>query len=115
MFVHDRTPAIGIVSSMGMPSIITDPKKFRKLNGWLTVFWIGMIPVSIATGWVSTTEYVAALSIYALVTGHMSTWQAARVEERQEEDQTEQLVHEIKQTQEQEKQTEVLNGHRKHP
>jgi hypothetical protein len=91
---------------------IQDPTKFRKFNGWMTVFWIVMIPISIVTKWVETVEYVAALSIYALVTGHLSTWQAARVEERQEQDQTEQLVHEIKQTQEEEKQTEALNGQR---
>jgi hypothetical protein len=91
---------------------IQDPTKFRKFNGWMTVFWIVMIPISIVTKWVETVEYVAALSIYALVTGHLFTWQAARVEERQEQDQTEQLVHEIKQTQEEEKQTEALNGQR---
>jgi hypothetical protein len=93
-------------------SWIQDPAKFRKLNGWMTIFWIVMIPVSIVTGWVQTVEYVAALSIYALVTGHLSTWQAARVEERQEKDDTEQLVHEIRQTQEEQKQTKALNGHR---
>lgn len=54
-----------------------------------------MIPVSVVAGWVSLVEYVSALSIYALVTGHLSTWQAARVEVRQEEDQTEQIAREI--------------------
>lgn len=80
-----------------MPSWIADPAKFRTVNGWLTLFWIAMIPVSIVTGWVSAVEYVSALSIYALVTGHLSTWQAARVEVRQEDDQTEAIVREIKQ------------------
>lgn len=45
-----------------------------------------MIPVSFATGWVNATVYVSALSLWALVTGHLSAWQAARVEVKQHED-----------------------------
>ena len=29
-----------------------DPVFMRRVNGWLTIFWIVMIPVSIATGWI---------------------------------------------------------------
>lgn len=91
-----------------MPSVITDPHKFKTLNGWMTVLWIVLIPVSAAFGLLTSVTYVSALSLYAIVTGHLSTWQAARVEARQEADQTEQLVQEIKQTQEEEKQTKKL-------
>jgi hypothetical protein len=63
-----------------------DPVFMRRVNGWLTVFWIAMIPVSIATGWISSVTYVAALSLWALVSGHWAAWQAARVEVRQEQD-----------------------------
>ena len=31
-------------------SIQGDPVFMRKVNGWLTIFWVVMIPVSIATG-----------------------------------------------------------------
>lgn len=62
-----------------------DPVFMKKLNGWLAIFWIAMIPVSIITGWVESVTYVSALSIWALVSGHWSTYQAARVEVRQEE------------------------------
>ena len=55
----------------------------RRVNGWLTIFWIVMIPVSIATGW-SQRHLCAALSLWALVSGHWSAWQAARVEVKQE-------------------------------
>jgi hypothetical protein len=55
----------------------------RKVNGWLTIFWIAMIPVSIITGWINSVTYVAALSLWALVSGHWSAWQAARVEVEQ--------------------------------
>ena len=75
-------------------SVQGDPVFMRRVNGWLTLFWLLMIPVSIATHWVSSVTYVAALSLWALVSGHWSAWQAARVEvnqqkeadEREEED-----------------------------
>ena len=68
------------------PSIQGDPVFMRRVNGWLTLFWIVMIPVSIATHWISSVTYVAALSLWALVSGHWSAWQAARVEVKQEEE-----------------------------
>ena len=43
-----------------------------------------MIPISLATGWVKSVVYVSALSLWALVSGHWSAWQAARVEVNQE-------------------------------
>ena len=65
-------------------SIQGDPVFMRRVNGWLTVFWIVMIPVSLATGWVHSVVYVSALSLWALVSGHWSAWQAARVEVEQQ-------------------------------
>lgn len=64
-------------------SIQGDPVFMRRVNGWLTLFWIVMIPISIATGWISSVTYVACLSLWALVSGHWSAWQAARVEVEQ--------------------------------
>jgi hypothetical protein len=64
-------------------SIQGDPVFMRRVNGWLTIFWIVMIPVSLATGWVNSVVYVSALSLWALVSGHWSAWQAARVEVEQ--------------------------------
>jgi hypothetical protein len=66
-------------------SIQGDPVLMCRVNGWLTVFWVVMIPVSLVTGWISSVTYVAALSLWALVSGHWSAWQAARVEVRQDE------------------------------
>ena len=65
-------------------SVQGDPEFMRKVNGWLTVFWLVMIPVSIITGWVSSVTFVACLSLWALVSGHWSAWQAARVEVNQQ-------------------------------
>jgi hypothetical protein len=61
-----------------------DPVFMRRVNGWLTVFWTVMIPVSVVTGWVNSVVYVSALSLWALVSGHWSAWQAARVEVKQD-------------------------------
>jgi len=65
-------------------SVQGDPLVMRRLNGWLTIFWLAMIPVSVATGWIYSVAYVSTLSLWALVSGHWSTWQAARVEVNQE-------------------------------
>ncbi|MFF2032013.1 hypothetical protein [Arthrobacter sp. NPDC058192] len=63
-----------------------DPVFMRKVNGWLAVFWILMIPLSLIMGWLDSVVYVSALSLWALVSGHWSAWQAARVEVAQVED-----------------------------
>ena len=65
-------------------SIQGDPVFMRRVNGWLTIFWLAMIPISLSTGWVKSVTYVSALSLWALVSGHWSAWQAARVEVNQQ-------------------------------
>jgi hypothetical protein len=80
-------------------SVQGDPVFMRRVNGWLTIFWIAMIPISFALGWLNSVVYVSALSLWALVSGHWSAWQAARVEvvqqrelERQRTDPVEEKV-----------------------
>lgn len=63
-----------------------DPVFMRRVNGWLAVFWILMIPISLMMGWLDSVVYVSALSLWALVSGHWSAWQAARVEVAQVEE-----------------------------
>jgi len=75
---------MGVVKSL-WAAVQGDPVFMRRVNGWLTIFWLVMIPISIETGWVKSVTYVSALSLWALVSGHWSTWQAARVEEAQQE------------------------------
>ena len=41
-------------------SVQGDPIFMRRVNGWLTIFWVLMIPVSLVTGWISSVTYVAA-------------------------------------------------------
>jgi hypothetical protein len=65
-------------------SVQGNPVFMRQVNGWLTIFWIAMIPISLITGWISSVTYVAVLSLWALVSGHWAAWQAARVEVTQQ-------------------------------
>jgi hypothetical protein len=43
----------------------SDPAFMRRLHAWMTVFWIAMIPVSYALGWLKSVVYVSALSLWA--------------------------------------------------
>jgi len=70
-----------------------DPVFMRRLNGWLTIGWIAMIPVSAYLGWLHSVAYVSALSLWALVSGHWSAWQAARVECAQQDAEREERKH----------------------
>src|SRR3977135_1325636 len=77
-------------------SVQGDPAFMRRVNGWLTVFWFVLIPISAQAGWLHSVQFVSALSLWALVSGHWSAWQAARVEvaqqaeaDKREEDPTE--------------------------
>jgi hypothetical protein len=65
-------------------SVQGDPGFMRRVNGWLTMFWLAMIPISFVMGWLNSVVYVSALSLWALVSGHWSAWQAARVEVEQQ-------------------------------
>lgn len=77
---------VGMTLSRSWTAASTSPIAMRRLNGWLTIFWIAMIPISLLTGWIGSVTYVAVLSLWALVSGHWAAWQAARVEVHQDED-----------------------------
>lgn len=62
-----------------------DPVFMRKLNGWLALIWLAAsIPICIFLS--SSVPFLVFVSVYAVVTGHWSTWQSARVEVRQEDE-----------------------------
>lgn len=78
-------------------SVQGNPVFMRRVNGWLTIFWVAMIPVSMVTGWISSVTYVAVLSLWALVSGHWAAWQAARVEVTQQAEMDERMADPIEQ------------------
>lgn len=58
-----------------------DATFLRRVHGWLTVGWAGMIPVSAATGLKHSLPFLVAISVYALAVGHFSAWQGTRAEQ----------------------------------
>lgn len=61
------------------------PQFLRAFHGWATVFWLLMAPPSMLTGLRTSVAYLVGLSVYAIVTGHWSSWQSCRVEVKQDE------------------------------
>jgi hypothetical protein len=55
----------------------------RKFHGWAAVLWfLASFPLAWYFG--SAVIFVTFLSLYAIVTGHWSSWQSARVEVKQD-------------------------------
>ena len=62
-----------------------DPIFMRRINGWLTVFWfLAAIPICIFLA--SSVPFLVFISVYAVVTGHWATWQASKVEVKQDQE-----------------------------
>lgn len=61
-----------------------DPHFMQAMHGWLTVIWfVAAIPIMI--WWSENIRFLVWVSVYAVVTGHFSSWQSARVEVKQDE------------------------------
>lgn len=60
------------------------PTTMRALHGWATFVWLG-VAVPGVLWWKNSIPFLVFVSIYANVTGHWSSWQASRVEVKQEE------------------------------
>lgn len=60
------------------------PEFLRAFHGWMTLAWL---VIGIPAGYLlrSSVPFVVILSVYAIVTGHWSSWQASRVEVVQNE------------------------------
>lgn len=62
------------------------PDVLQKFHGWATAAWfVASIPLS-TSPLAKQVQFVTWLSLYAVVTGHWSSWQAARVEVKQDEE-----------------------------
>ena len=57
----------------------------RSIHGWLTIIWlVAALPICIFLK--DSLPFLVFISVYAVVTGHWSSWQAARVEVHQADD-----------------------------
>lgn len=61
-------------------SQIQDPVKWRRLNGWLVIFWAFMFPVSIIFHLATIVAFISYLSLYANFATHLGVWAGARAE-----------------------------------
>lgn len=50
----------------------------------MTVAWIAMVPVSLATGWVESLIFISACSIYANAASHFSAYEGAAAKKEAE-------------------------------
>ena len=58
------------------------PILFRRINGWLTIAWF-LAAFPICVFFAESVPFLVFISVYAVVTGHLSTWAAAKVEVEQ--------------------------------
>jgi hypothetical protein len=61
------------------------PTFLRGFHGWMTLAWGVLIPVTVFTGLKGSIIWIAMMSVWANFVGHFSSWQAARVEVKQDE------------------------------
>lgn len=61
------------------------PNFLKGFHGWATVVWGVLIPITILTGLKGSIIWIALMSVWANFVGHFGSWQAARVEVKQEE------------------------------
>ena len=71
------------------------PEMLRAFHGWMTLGWGLLIPITVFTGLKGSIVWIALMSVWANFVGHFSSWQAARVEVKQDE-QVEEAVGEAK-------------------
>jgi hypothetical protein len=64
---------------------VSDPVKWRRLNGWLVIFWTGMFFVAYFANLVALVVFISYLSIYANWATHLGAWAASRAEVSQTE------------------------------
>lgn len=66
-------------------ALFGQPQFLKAFHGWATVVWfLASAPLAYYLG--SSVVFVTFLSLYAIVTGHWSSWQATRIEVKQEEE-----------------------------
>jgi hypothetical protein len=62
------------------------PAFLKAFHGWLTLIWGVLIPITVFTSLKGSIIWISLMSVWANFVGHFSSWQATRVEVRQEEE-----------------------------
>ncbi len=66
-------------------SVMNNPSFMQKFNGWAAVVWF-VLAFPICIFFSTSIPLLVFISVYAIVTGHWSAWQAARTEVKQEQE-----------------------------
>lgn len=67
-------------------SLFGRPEILRAFHGWSTLFWLPFTALAYFVGWLESVTFVSLVSMLALFLGSFSSWQAARVEVKQDEE-----------------------------
>jgi uncharacterized membrane protein len=70
---------------MKVTQLFGRPTFLRSFHGWATIIWF-ILSFPLAFWFGSLVTFVTFLSLYAIVVGHWSSWQAARVEVKQDKE-----------------------------
>lgn len=62
------------------------PEFLKRFHGWSTMVWAGLIPLTVFTDLKTSITWIALMSVWANFVGHFSSWQATRVEVKQDEE-----------------------------
>lgn len=60
-------------------------KKLKWVHAGFVFFWIAVWITATLTGWINSVAFVSHLSIIALILSSWSAWQAARTEQKEDE------------------------------
>jgi len=62
-----------------------EPEAMQAFHKWATIVWF-LASIPICLFFASSIPFLVFISVYAVVTGHWSSWQASRVEVKQKQD-----------------------------
>ena len=62
-----------------------EPEAMQAFHKWATITWF-LMALPICWFLASSIPFLVFISVYAVVTGHWSSWQASRVEVKQKQD-----------------------------
>lgn len=66
-------------------NVVNNGRFLRNFHGCLVVFWIALWIYASITGLVNSVAFISHLSIVALVLASAASWQAARIEEKEDD------------------------------
>jgi hypothetical protein len=61
------------------------PRFLKAFHGWMTLIWAVLIPISVFTDLRESVFWIVLMSVWANFVGHFSSWQATRIEVKQED------------------------------